>query len=66
MDERAVSSGMADQPDAKRTRPTYADIEALPEHVVGEIIAGELVVKLVCSQPAMVRPPEMLITWPVT
>lgn len=24
--------------------PTYADIERLPEHVVGEIIAGELVV----------------------
>ncbi len=44
MDERTVSSGMADQPGAKQTRPTYADIEALPEHVVGEIIAGELVV----------------------
>lgn len=27
-----------------RRRPTYADIEALPEHLVGEIIAGELVV----------------------
>ncbi len=25
-------------------RPTYADIEALPEHLNGEIIAGELVV----------------------
>ncbi len=24
--------------------PTYADIEALPPHVVGEILAGELVV----------------------
>ena len=31
--DRAMSAG-----------PTYADIEALPEHVVGEIIAGELVV----------------------
>jgi Uma2 family endonuclease len=29
----------------KRKRPaTYADIEALPEHVVGEIVNGELVV----------------------
>lgn len=27
-----------------RRRPTYADIEALPPHVVGEILAGELVV----------------------
>lgn len=26
------------------SRPTYADIERLPDHVVGEIIAGELVV----------------------
>jgi len=25
-------------------RPTYSEIEALPDHVVGEIIAGELVV----------------------
>jgi hypothetical protein len=25
-------------------RPTYADIEALPPHVVGEVLAGELVV----------------------
>lgn len=25
-------------------RPTYRDIEALPDHVVGEILAGELVV----------------------
>ena len=31
-------------PAEKRRRPTYADIEALPAHVVGEIIAGELVV----------------------
>ncbi|MCE9574603.1 MAG: Uma2 family endonuclease [Deltaproteobacteria bacterium] len=27
-----------------RRRATYADIEALPEHLVGEILAGELVV----------------------
>jgi Uma2 family endonuclease len=27
-----------------RKRPTYADIEALPEHLTGEILAGELVV----------------------
>jgi Uma2 family endonuclease len=31
-------------PAEKRQRATYADIEALPPHVVGEIIAGELVV----------------------
>lgn len=43
MDERTLSCGMADRPAAKR-RPTYADIEALPPHVVGEILAGELVV----------------------
>jgi len=30
-------------PTAKR-RATYADIEALPEHLVGEIIDGELFV----------------------
>lgn len=30
--------------DTDRKRPTYADIEALPENVVGEILAGELVV----------------------
>jgi Uma2 family endonuclease len=29
---------------APKRRATYADIEALPEHVTGEIIAGELVV----------------------
>ena len=27
-----------------RKRPTYADIEALPPHLRGEILAGELVV----------------------
>ena len=31
------------QAEASPTRPTYADIEALPEHLNGEIIAGELV-----------------------
>lgn len=35
---------------AKR-RPTYADVEALPPHVVGEIIAGELVVSPRPSPP---------------
>ncbi len=35
---------MPAEPAAQRIRPTYADIEALPPHVVGEIIAGELVV----------------------
>jgi len=35
---------MVSGPLAKCTRPTYEDIEALPPHVVGEIIAGELVV----------------------
>lgn len=33
---------MSTQPEP--ARPTYADIEALPDHVVGEILAGELVV----------------------
>ncbi len=33
-----------------RRRATYADIEALPEHLVGEILAGELVVS---PRPAM-------------
>jgi hypothetical protein len=32
------------------TRPTYADIEALPSHVVGEILGGELIVS---PRPAM-------------
>ncbi len=31
-------------PAGQRRRPTYADIEALPDNVVGEIIAGELIV----------------------
>ena len=31
-------------PPPPKTEATYADIEALPEHVVGEIIDGELVV----------------------
>ncbi len=33
------------RPEARRTAPraaSYADLEALPEHVVGELIAGEL------------------------
>jgi len=30
--------------DQRHPRPTYADIEALPPHVNGEILAGELVV----------------------
>jgi Uma2 family endonuclease len=30
--------------DAARKRPTYADIEALPSHLRGEILGGELVV----------------------
>jgi Uma2 family endonuclease len=30
--------------EAARKRPTYADIEALPPHLRGEILAGELVV----------------------
>lgn len=34
----------------RRPLATYADIEALPEHVVGEILAGELVVS---PRPAM-------------
>lgn len=35
----AVSSGLQSQ-----RRPTYADIEALPPHVVGEILGGQLIV----------------------
>ncbi len=34
---------MTAQTDPVRKRPTYADIEALPENMVGEILAGELV-----------------------
>lgn len=37
-------SRAAQPDDAPERRPTYADIEALPAHVVGEILAGELVV----------------------
>ena len=33
---------VADRP--RKPRPTYADIEALPEHLTGEILNGELVV----------------------
>lgn len=32
------------KPAARREKATYADIEALPEHVVGELIGGELFV----------------------
>src|SRR5262249_14307742 len=35
--------------DSKRRRATYADIEKLPEHLVGELIGGEL---LVSARPA--------------
>ena len=35
--------------DAARKRPTYADIEALPQHLRGEILGGELVV---CARPS--------------
>lgn len=35
---------MSVAPVEKRRRPTYADIAALPSHVLGEILAGELVV----------------------
>ncbi len=37
---------------SKKSRPaTYADIEALPEHLIGEIIAGELIVSPRPSSP---------------
>ncbi len=41
---RRYNATVSSQTDPKKPRPTYADIEALPAHVVGEIIAGELVV----------------------
>jgi len=41
----AVSTALPSAPTGEPgRRPTYADIEALPEHVVGEILGGELVV----------------------
>ncbi len=38
-------------PSTARKRPTYDDIEALPPHVVGEILGGELVVSPRPSPP---------------
>jgi Uma2 family endonuclease len=35
---------MASRPATRRAPATYADLAALPDHVVGEIVAGELVV----------------------
>ena len=42
--EHARLVGVSSLAETDRRRPTYADIEALPENVVGEILAGELVV----------------------
>lgn len=40
----------------KESAATYTDIEALPEHVVGEILDGELVVSPRPSSPTPSRP----------
>lgn len=42
---------MARSADHSRAPPTYADIEALPEHLTGEIVDGELIVSPRPSPP---------------
>ena len=50
---------------AKKGPATYADIEALPEHVVGEILDGELIVSPRPASPHAIAASQLWSTWAV-